>query len=200
MSAIDILTKLDGSHASDLGSLQRVLLITDGTVTEILEATFLERMQLIKVAQQVIRATAADRRFDPKEGERLLKRRILLRGSETGRNYAYAESQIALDRLDPSFCEKLIKSHIPLGRLWLEYKLETFKELLEVGCRRADDLSPYFGCAETSSMLVRTYRVFSGGRVVMLIAEYFPARYNQATACGTDNRVGAPELFEVLQG
>ena len=187
MSAINVLAKLDGLGVNRMDPLQRVLLITDGTLTEILEATFFERIQLIKVAQQVIPANASHVQLEPDPREVLMERQILLRGSESGRNYAYAESLIAVDRLAPSFRDELVESNTPLGRLWLEHKLETFKELLGVRCQSPSNLSHYFECGETSLLLVRTYRVFSGGRPVMVITEHFPTRYGQPATCGNDN-------------
>lgn len=178
MSAIDTLARLDGLEISSLDPIQRVLLVTDGTLTEILEATFLERIQLVKVAQQVVNANASHAQLDPAAGEVLIERKILLQGKDSHRNYAYAESLIAVDRLGPSFRHELLDSDTPLGRLWLEHKLETFKELQRVRSQSADGLCHYFECAETAPLLVRTYRVFSASRPVMVITEYFPSVYS----------------------
>src|SRR5208283_676089 len=184
MSAIDILAKLDGLDTSSLDPLQRVLLVTDGTLTEILEATFLERIQLIKVAQQVIHATASHAQLEPdsEQREALIERKILLQGEESGRNYAYAESLIAVDRLGSSFRDELLESNMPLGRLWLKYKLETFKELQTVQCQSASQLCGYFESPAASQLLVRTYRVFSGARPVMIITEFFPMKYSPSVS------------------
>jgi chorismate-pyruvate lyase len=183
MSAIDILTKLNGFDVNSLEPLQRVLLVTDGTLTEILEANFFERIRLVKVSQRVVPATAASHALlDPTSGESLIERRILLQGEESHRNYAYAESLIAVDRLAPSFRDALLNSATPLGRLWLEHKLETFKELQEVRSQRADGLRQHFECTEAAPLLVRTYRVFSAAKPVMVITEYFPATYSQIGA------------------
>lgn len=182
MSAIDILARLDGLEISSLDPLQRVLLVTDGTLTEILEATFLERIQLIKVVQQVIVLAASHAQLDPDpdQEEGLIERKVLLRGEESGTNYAYAESLIAVDRLGSSFRDELLESNTPLGRLWLKYKLETFKELQVVRCESAGQLSCYFECAAASRLLVRTYRVFSASKPVMVITEHFPTTYSQS--------------------
>ena len=77
-SAIDILEKLEGVEAHSLKPLQRVLLITDGTLTEILEATFLERIRLIKISQQTISATVAHAQLAPNPEEVLLEKELLL--------------------------------------------------------------------------------------------------------------------------
>ena len=179
MSAIDILAKLDGLDVNSLDPLQRVLLVTDGTLTEILEATFLERIQLIKIAQKVIPATSSHAQLDPDKDEVLMERKILLSGAESGNNYAYAESLIAVDRLGSVFRHELVESNIPLGRLWLEHQLETFKELQEVRWQLAGGLSHYFRCPDSSLLLVRTYRVLSASRPIMMITEHFPMAYSQ---------------------
>jgi chorismate-pyruvate lyase len=179
MSAIDVLTKLDGFDVNSLDPLQRVLLVTDGTLTEILEANFFERIRLVKISQRLISATTAHVLLDPDPGEALIERKILLQGEESHRNYAYAESLIAVDRLGQSFHDQLLHSNTPLGRLWLENKLETFKELKEVRSQSASGLSHYFECADTAPLLVRTYRVFSATKPVMVITEYFPISYSQ---------------------
>ena len=181
MSAIDLLRSLNGVDTDSLEPLQRVLLTSDGTLTEILEAASLERIQLIKVSQQL---TAANTHHPLLSGskEPLLERIKLLRGTKSGKNYAYAESFIAIERLAPEFREKLVNSNIPLGRLWLEYRLETFKELRDMRCQSANELCSYFGCAGTSPLLVRAYQVFSATEPIIAITEYFPASYRTKNA------------------
>jgi len=180
MSAIDILGKLDGFDVNRLEALQRILLITDGTLTEILEAYFAERIALVKVSQRVIAATPQHALLNPIPGETLIERKILLQGTRSRTNYVYAESLVAVDRLAPSFRDQLLNSDTPLGRLWLEHKLETFKQMHEVCCRPANSLAHYFECGEEEPLLARTYRVISAGRVVMVISEYFPVAYREA--------------------
>ena len=103
MSALDILEKLEGIDAGSLDPLQRILLITDGTLTEILEANFLERIRLVKLSQQVTTPNSSHTSLAPRDNENLLERKILLRGASSGRNYVYAESVIALNGLPLRF-------------------------------------------------------------------------------------------------
>jgi chorismate-pyruvate lyase len=177
MSAIDILGSLNGFDVNSLAPFQRVLLVTDGTLTEILEAMVLERIRLVKVSQRVIPAAASHALLEPNPGESLIERKILLQGERSHRHYVYAESLIAVDRLSQSFRDELLGSGTPLGRLWLEHKLETFKELKEVRCQPANGLCHYFDCADTTPLLARTYRVLSASKPAMVITEYFPAAY-----------------------
>jgi chorismate-pyruvate lyase len=177
MSAFDILNKLTGVELSSLGPVQRILLVTDGTLTEILEAAFLEPVQLVKLSQTLVTSAESDARLEPVAAEKFLRRKILLRGN-SGRNYVYAESLIAVERLTPSFRNELLNSDIPLGRLWLEHKLETFKKLQEIDCRADRNLAEFFPSAAQSLFLTRTYCVFSAGRPVMLVTESFPTVYD----------------------
>jgi chorismate-pyruvate lyase len=174
MSAFDVLKNLGDMNHGSLGLLPRILLITDGTLTEILEAAFLERIQVAKVSQQLV-TPEPDQRWLAGSTEHLLQRKVILTGATSSKTYVYAESFIAVGQLSPEFREELMNSSIPLGRLWLEHRLETFKRLQNVNCQPAGDLSRYFGCAEDARLLVRTYHVFSAARPVLAITEYFPA-------------------------
>src|SRR5271157_4811139 len=86
MSAIDVLASLNGFDVNWLEPLQRVLLVTDGTLTEILEANFFERIRLVKISQNVISATASHGLLDPNPGEVLIERKILLQGEGSHRD------------------------------------------------------------------------------------------------------------------
>jgi chorismate-pyruvate lyase len=103
-----------------------------------------------------------------------MERQILLQGKTSLRNWLYADSIIVLERVEERFREKLIKSHIPIGKLWREHKTETFKEIVIYALEQAGDLSDYFDIKREDKLLRRTYRVFSDRQPVMMITEKFP--------------------------
>ena len=177
MSALDILENLQGITSDSLPRLQRQLIITDGTLTETLEATFLERIKLIKLSEHIISSTAAYSNLELDKEEKLLERRILLQGDISKTNYVYAESVIAVHQLPPALQDELVNSDISLGRLWLKHRLETFKEFLDVKYVPAGERSHHFGYTQNDMLFARTYRVFLRTLPVMLISEYFPAAY-----------------------
>jgi len=76
----------------------------------------------------------------------------------------------------------LLESDAPMGRLWSDHRLETWKELLRVHRVAANGLSVFFKPHATSGLLTRTYRLVSGGRPLMLISEYFPEIYGEIPA------------------
>ena len=159
----------------DLGALtplQRMLLACDGTLTDMVEAAFGEPIRLIKIAVETMLSSEAVPDLDLKAGSLAMRRQILLQGESTGVNYVYAESLIAVDALPPALRDALLHSDAPLGRLWVQHQLETRKEILRLW--RMPGEAPRFGPAGAQGQLARSYRVFSSGRPIMLISEYFP--------------------------
>lgn len=155
-----------------LTPLQRMLLACDGTLTDMVEAAFGEPIRLIKIAVETGPAAEAVLELDLDAGGLVMRRQILLQGESTGVNYVYAESLIAVDTLPSALRDALLHSDAPLGRLWVQHRLETRKEILRVW--RISGEAPRFGPAGAQGQLARSYRVFSSGRPIMLISEYFP--------------------------
>src|SRR5260221_11662350 len=77
--------------------LQRILLVTDGTVTEILEAYTGESMRLVKLLEEVQTLGAPVPTLHAAAGEEVLRREILLQGKMSLTNFLYADSIIAVD-------------------------------------------------------------------------------------------------------
>ena len=175
----DLSLSLDRSHIepSTLSRFQRVLLTTDGTVTDMLEAYLFEQMQLVKLSEKLI---AIDEDILPMElskGTEVVERKILLQGKISRRNYIYAESILALERLEEKFRKELLETKTPIGKIWLEQKVETFKEIVATGNKPVGELSKYFPVEPESNMLFRTYCVFTNRKSTMMITERFPDSY-----------------------
>jgi chorismate-pyruvate lyase len=166
-----------GINISDLSAFQKILLIADGTLTNILEAYLAERICVNKIAEEVTlsQKTITDLGVDP--GEELLQRKILLYGDASSKNWIYAHSIIALNRLQQEFREQLVNSKIPIGKLWRKYKVETFKEIVDYSLEPANDFAQYFSIERDEQLLSRTYRVISDRKQVMLITEKFPTSF-----------------------
>ena len=162
---------------SRLSAFQRILLTTDGTLTEILEAYLFEPIQIVKLSEEIILTIQDIPPLDLKSGSEVIERKVLLQGKISRKNFIYAESLLVHERLDPKFRDELLKSKIPMGRLWLEHKIETFKEIIDSSQHLAENLSNYFNIQTEDRMLSRTYRVFSNHQPIMIITEKFPENY-----------------------
>ena len=174
----DLQRSLRGSpiDPSKLTSFQRILLTTDGMVTEMLEAFFWERMTVVKLFQDDYALEHTLPALDYERGERVLDRRIFLRGRMSHINRLYAESVIALDRLPEEVRDGLVNGQKPIGLLILENRLETFREIL--GCSKdpAGGLAEHFRIGSEDLLISRVYRVIAHGQPIMLITEKFPER------------------------
>jgi chorismate-pyruvate lyase len=174
----DLDESLKRSHIepSSLSTFQRILLTTDGTVTEMLEAYTLENINVVKLAEGLVSTVPEIPLLELERGTKVIERKILLQGKISRKNYLYAESIIVPERLDERFQDALLKSQTPIGKLWLQYKVETFKEIVDTGKEPAGKLADYFLVEKEDKMLFRTYRVFTNGQPVMMITEKFPEK------------------------
>lgn len=169
----------DGLSAVAAGELvanfvQHVLLVTDGTVTNVLEAYAGEPITVVKLRQTIEPAGRSVSDLDVRQSDAVMRREVLLRGSESGRTFVHALSQIVPDRLDPAIRRGLLESSKPIGRLIEENHLETFREILSAQREPAGARGVHFGLGHTAPVTSRTYRIIAGGRPIMLITETFP--------------------------
>lgn len=140
----------------------RVLLTTDGTVTNSLEAFFWEPVAVEPVLQEELSLEHAAPFIELEAGDRVLLRRVRLRGVNSKTVYVKAESLIRFDLLPANFQSDLKAKKLGIGELLRDCGLETYREILEVGC---DD---------KSQDLWRTYRIVMDHRPFIQITEHFP--------------------------
>ncbi|MBE9125931.1 MULTISPECIES: chorismate--pyruvate lyase family protein [unclassified Coleofasciculus] len=164
-------------NPSTLSTFQRILLTTDGTVTDILEAYLFEQIKIDKLSEQLNKLSDNISVIGLKEGTEVIERKILLQGKISRKNYIYAESIIVPERLNESFRYALLQTKTPIGKIWLEQRVETFKEIIDSAKEPANDLAYHFNIKSSENLLSRTYLVFSNRQAVMMITEKFPESY-----------------------
>jgi chorismate-pyruvate lyase len=156
-----------------LTPLQRILLATDGTVTDILEARYDEAIRSVKIFQAPM--TAHDDVCSlALNGEELVLRKVLLRGTVSQRNYVYAESMLVPSRLE-LMMHDLEQADIPIGRLMRRMRMESFREILGCWLEPAREIGEYFGVETHTDIIARKYQIFVRGQPAMLITEKFPS-------------------------
>ena len=175
----DLQDTLARSHIepSAISKFQRILLTTDGTVTDILEAYAFEQILIVKLSEKLILLDRDILSMNLKEGTEVIARKILLQGKISRKNYVYAESIIVPERLDEQFKNTLLKTRTPIGKIWFEQQVETCKEILETSKESSEGLSSYFNIDPSDNLLSRTYQVISNRKSVMMITEKFPESY-----------------------
>jgi chorismate-pyruvate lyase len=167
----------DPVNLDELESFQKILLWTDGTLTEILEIYMAESISIVKLFQDLKPSAIDIPIMDLNSGREIMERKVVLQGKATGKNFLYAESIIAVHRLEKKFRDGLIKSKIPIGKLWQGCRIETFKEMVATFREPAGFIADYFDIKRDESLLCRKYLVYSNRKPIMMITEKFPESY-----------------------
>jgi chorismate-pyruvate lyase len=164
-----------------LSSFQRILLTTDGTVTEILEAHLWEAIHIVKLYQDIIDTQTTIPFLDIGPGTQIMVRKVLLRGKYSHKNYIYAESILVPERLPDNIRVSLMETQKPIGQLIMQNRMESFREILTCRLEEAGELGEYFDIPADAMLVSRTYRVFANRQPIILITEKFPeAAFQQA--------------------
>jgi chorismate-pyruvate lyase len=151
-----------------LSQLQKILLTTDGTVTQLLELLTGEKIRVEKLEHSMVSDAPP---MLVSNGETVLSRRILLCGAV--RPYLYAHSWLVPGRMPSDMQEQMRSTDTPIGQLWKSARLETFREIVDFRRERDDNVATLFGI--DAPVLSRTYLIHAGGSPMGLIAEKFPA-------------------------
>ncbi|NND36241.1 MAG: DUF98 domain-containing protein [Gammaproteobacteria bacterium] len=159
---------------ASLTPLMRALLVIDGTVTKILEAYFLEPVDVQRISQSTDKLGAADVWLDADAGERIVNREVVLVGRESQRVYTYAQSTIMRDRLTDRMEAGLDADNFGLGRILLDSAAEMRRECLWYGRQRLANPPPPMSAHADEALVSRTYRVIKDGAPLMMITERFP--------------------------
>ena len=177
----DLLVALNNSYIkfNSLSPFQRILLSTDGTLTEILEAYLYETIKVIKLYEEiiVIDNTLCKKIIPLQSGSEAISRKTLLQGTHSLQKWLYAESIIITEHLEASFKNELLHTATPIGKLWIKFKVETFKEIVAVSQHPALELADYFDIRSDQQLYSRTYHVYSNQQIIMIITEKFPVQF-----------------------
>ena len=162
------------TQTPDLSAFPRILMKANGTVTAMLEAYLSEPIQIVKLSEKLAQMEIKLPNIKLNPEEQVIVRKVLLQGKMSRRNFIYADSLILINNLDERFSHQLLNTKTPIGKLWSEQKVETFKEIINSGTEPANELSNYFGIKTQENLLFRTYAVYSQGKITMIITEKFP--------------------------
>ncbi len=152
----------------------RVLLTTDGTVTKSIESFFWEPLTVVNLGQKYIWLSQPAPVINKKEGERVLQRRVKLKGKHTLDEYVFAESLICTQYLSDNMRLDLEEGRVGIGELLRECGLETYREIISVGYDEQGE-----GTMFNEPNVWRTYRIVMAHHPLIQITESFPLRAYQ---------------------
>lgn len=150
----------------------RILIATNGTLTRILGVVTDDEIVVQIIEQQLHSCDIAG--WEQLQGSRILQRRILLNGRDSGRRFVGAESLIAIDLLPGSIAADLMTTNSPIGEIMAASRLETFKEPADVWIAEPPDwLAAATRQTSPPKTVGRRYRILIGGRPAIIVTEYF---------------------------
>jgi chorismate-pyruvate lyase len=164
---------------ANLPPFLRTLLVTDGTVTKILEAYFWEPVEVRTLEQEFFSAERPVDWIQVASGDRVLIRRAQLVGQDSGRIFVNAFSVIRTELIPDAFRRRLIDREIGIGVLIRDSGLESYREVLEIGVEPHED---HEQPAPAGQVVFRTYRIIIEREPVILITESFPLSLYDADA------------------
>ncbi len=162
-----------------ISPVQKFLLGTDGSVTQILESITGKKVVIRTLVQEVVPAdsTTADH-LSIAEGDPVNFRIVEIRTEEGGEVLIYAISHTPVLRLPPAFKEDLMKADIPIGRIIKHHNIEARREILTARVLPAtEEAGRLFSICKNEPLLSRQYQIIHGGKPLIFIEEQFP--YNR---------------------
>ncbi|MCC7565361.1 MAG: DUF98 domain-containing protein [Methanomicrobiaceae archaeon] len=163
-------------EAGGLSPVQKVLLGTDGSVTNLLEMVTGNPVEITTLVQEVVQADAdVAESLDIEAGEPVNYRVVELKDGRTGDVLIYAVSHTPLKRLAPEFRQDLMRADIPIGRILRTHRIESRREILHARMLRADaNMSRIFSIQPEEALLSRKYRIIHREEPLIAIEETFP--------------------------
>jgi len=167
------------SQVGRISPVQKILLGTDGSVTQLLESVTGKNVVIRTLVQKVI---PADREIADNlsiaEGDPVNYRIVEIRTGDTGDVLIYAISHTPLSRLSPEFRDDLMKADIPIGRIIKQHHIEARRQILNARVLQAtDETGRIFSIARKEPVLSRQYQIIHAGKPLIFIEEQFP--YNR---------------------
>lgn len=139
-----------------LSQVQKMLLGTDGSVTNLLEIVTGQPVEIETLEQRTLpadEAVAAELVVRP--GDEINYRAVKLKRADTGETLIYAVSHTPLNRLEVSFKDDLTRADIPIGLILKKHEIESRRDITGTGFSQADeDMSRVFNIFPRETMLV----------------------------------------------
>ncbi len=167
----------DSGERCDLSKLPaflRTLLVMDGTVTKALEAWFWEPVKVVALQNESTNLSAPVRGLEANEGDKVLKREVILQGGNTKQTFACARSTVLLKSLPKEVGEALETGKIGIGELFRKKGLETYREIINIDYFPNPNNDDLLLSHLSNEIIARTYQIWVNGSPAIIVTEYFP--------------------------
>ena len=162
-----------------LSPMQKFLLGTDGSITQILEAITGKQVVIETQVQKIIPADSIiAERLGIGQGDQVNYRIVEIKTKGNGEVLIYAISHTPIARLSPEFKDDLMKADIPIGRIIQNHRIEARRDILNARVSPASgEAARIFSLCSHEPLLSRQYQIIHGGEPLIFIEEQFP--YNR---------------------
>lgn len=156
MDSLAVLKKLE--KEKKLSLIERILAVTNGSVTQILEVYTGAPVRIKTLNQEVKEAGIVANQLGVAKSDLVNFREVEILDTN-GKLLMIAKSWTPLKRLEPAFRDDLMKADVPIGKLLLKHKIEVMRELLDARVE--------------SGKVERTYNIIRKDVVLMRVNERF---------------------------
>ncbi len=168
----------------DLPLAARLLLVTDGTVTELLEAMLNEPItlgykdQLVdNIEQNIFSTTQWVNEWQNNRKNKdtpYLQRVITLRGTKTDIDWLYAESVIAHESLSTVMQAMLIDDKVSIGNMLNTQTADNHRRIVDCGIASNSTAAKRLKLDLHYAFVYRVYHIMVACEAIMAISEWFP--------------------------
>ncbi|CAB3288006.1 conserved protein of unknown function [Methanocaldococcus lauensis] len=144
---------------------EKILLGTDGSVTNILEILFEDVCKVETINQKIVNNTNY--------------REVILKVNETPLVYAISKTpfkNIEEENLREEIKKDLLSADIPIGKIIRKHNLETRREIKYIGIAELDDRLKSLLKTKYNKLPKRTYNIIYKNKILMEITEIFAIR------------------------
>jgi beta-ribofuranosylaminobenzene 5'-phosphate synthase len=174
----DIGMQLQGieERVGRLSPVQKILLGTEGSVTQLLEGITGSPVSITTRIQEIVPADPGmAEHLDVRPGDEVNHRVVEIRNARTREVLIYATSYTPLSRLSPEFRDDLMKADIPIGKIIHEHRIESRREILHARVTPpGPEATEAFRMFRNEPLLSREYRIIHQGKPLIRIEEQFP--------------------------
>ena len=150
---------------------QRAALLTDGSLTILLEAFEGSEIKISGLKQKII---PADEKFVGElkitSGEELNEREVILSAGK--KPLVYAKSYAVISRLSDDAKNDILNTDLPIGKILKKHKVEVHREIKEIGLKSDARIAGILNL-NNNKILFRSYMIIQKSVPLMKIDEYF---------------------------
>ncbi|AXI25142.1 hypothetical protein CFE53_02835 [Methanofervidicoccus sp. A16] len=150
------------SKKYSLRNEEKMLLGTDGSVTNLLEILFNDEITVETISQKIV--------------DGINYRSVILKIKDTP--LVYATSKIPLKSIEDktlrdNIKRDLLSADIPIGKILKIHNLETRREIVDISCKEVEESVRRYLNTEKRVLPQRTYHIIYKSKVLMEITEIF---------------------------